>query len=147
MKGLIHLYQGGQLLTAVPNEIQEDAYAYLAERLNGDTDRSMDDLFGEYDAVNDQLGKDGIVFRDPDTSDWFTMETSFSSPPSSRSKRLRGIIIPEEIIRMDQLQLGHDLQGGGGDQFAHTYAEHVFSEENTFFEDVPVVVLWDIFID
>lgn len=149
LTGTLHLYRGIDLVRRCPNAIHQDLIDYLTGRLDGATDLALTNMFGKYDSQDNQAGNDGIIFQDALIGDWYTMQSAFVSAPDARTRQVSGIIVPDETITVQNFQLGHDLQASGtaGDQFSTMYATNSQPEEENFFADVPMLVVWEYGID
>lgn len=147
--GTVYLYRNFELVRKWPNQIHQDLIDYLTGRFDGNTDLALTNLFGKYDSQDNQTGKDGIIFQDALVGSWHTMQTSFVAAPDARTRQVSGIIIPSETITVKNFQLGHSLQASGtaGDQFLTMYATNSQPQEENFFADVPMVVVWEYGID
>jgi hypothetical protein len=144
MKGILSLYQNGKLVARKQNQIHQDLPDYLVQRFNSDTDLSLRSLFTSYGIIDDRVGQDGIILFDTFLSGWYALPTSVVSSDQTGQARFQGLIIPETSITVQNFQIGHGALATGDDRFSTMYATGSLDSETEFFENVPLVVIWDI---
>jgi len=149
--GRITEWLDGKLLGSMPNAIQPALVTYLADCMDQDINKAVDDYFTTNDPQSPG-GGDGIVLQTDNATiiEWLPMITVSESPINTYGKKWRGVYTNASgsPVTIEQMHLGHNASfpGGSDNSFGTHYSSKVRSEALVIPDGGQYELAWEVYL-